>query len=62
MVVKRATSLRREVPFFHRKISKGNKTRTLAIGKILPEDWTFVKLKVLKMKERTCYLEVTKLD
>jgi len=48
--------------FFHRKVAKSGGSRYIAVGKILPDGWHIVRVKVLKLVDRTCVLEITKLD
>jgi len=52
----------RKEPFFHYKLSGRGGTRTLAVGRVLPESWRFVSYKVLKLEDKVCVLEITKLD
>lgn len=47
---------------YHRKMGKRGGTRSLAVGAILPLDWQYVKVKVLKLKGTVCVLQITKLD
>lgn len=51
-----------EHPFWHRKIAKSGSSRYLAVGKIIPDDWLVVRVKVIKREDKVCVLEITKLD
>jgi len=48
--------------FYHCKIARSGGSRYIAIGRILPPDWHFVKLTVLKLEDKSCLLQLQKLD
>ena len=48
-------------PFFHRKIARGRATRYMTMNKILPNDWEFVRVRLLKTEDKVRVLEITKL-
>lgn len=48
-------------PFYPRKIGKAGHTRTLSVGRILPNDWEMVKVSVLKLEGKECILKVERL-
>jgi len=48
--------------FYHRKVGKAGGTRTIAVAKMIPDDWLIVKCRVLKLEGKVCLLEITKLD
>lgn len=47
--------------FFHRKLAKSGGSRYLAVGKILPGDWQFVRVSVEKIEDEVCILKIEKL-
>jgi len=47
--------------FYPRKLVGSGGTRTLSLGKILPGDWTMVKVSVLKREGNECILKLEKL-
>lgn len=47
--------------FYPRKLVGSGGTRTLAVGKILPNNWSMVKVTVLEKDDKQCILKLEKL-
>lgn len=48
-------------PFFDRKVTPYGHSHTVALGKIIPKNWQYVRLTVLYEDESTIQLEIHKL-
>ncbi|MBA7567278.1 hypothetical protein ES708_08987 [subsurface metagenome] len=49
------------LPYVHRKIAKPGGSRYLAMTKILPNDWLFVEVVLLSLKDDVAKIQVKKL-
>lgn len=47
--------------FFDRKVQDTGYTRVLSLGKIIPKDWTYVRVTPLKKDKTTILLRIDKL-
>lgn len=61
MVIQKQPKLKKQEPFYHRKLARSGGSRYLAVGKLLPEDWLYVRVIIREMKEKACILEIIKL-
>jgi len=61
VVTERKVRKLNEKPFYSRRIGKAGATRTLSVGRILPSDWTIVKVVVEKLEGEECVLRITRL-
>ena len=63
MVTQKQTKVSaKQQTFYHRKITKAGGTRTLALGRMIPDDWLLVKCRVVKIEGKVCLIELIKLD
>jgi hypothetical protein len=47
--------------FFDRKVLKYGYSRTIALGKVVPEEWQYVRVRVLDKNSSRITIELTKL-
>lgn len=47
--------------FFDRKVLEYGYSRTIALGKVIPADWSYVRITVVSKSDSTVTLEITKL-
>uniref|UniRef100_A0A6M3LVK1 Uncharacterized protein n=1 Tax=viral metagenome TaxID=1070528 RepID=A0A6M3LVK1_9ZZZZ len=53
---------KKQAPFYHRKVARSGGSRYISVGNVLPKDWHIVKIRVQRLGDRVCVLELTKLD
>ena len=47
--------------FFDRKVLHYGYSRTLSMGKVIPKEWQYVRMKVVKTSPESITVEITKL-
>jgi len=47
--------------FFDRKVRKEGHTRSLSLSKVIPEDWGYVRIRILKQKDDSVEIRITKM-
>ena len=52
---------RRPPPFFDRKVQPHGYTRLLSLGKVIPQDWRYVRIYVVKQTPNEVHLIIRKL-
>lgn len=62
MTGKSVVKPRIELPFYRTTVARSGGSRYIAITKALPSDWRFLNIKILKLEDKVCVLELTKLD
>jgi hypothetical protein len=47
--------------FFDRKVRSEGHTRSLSLGKVIPKNWAYVRIKVLRKKSDMVEVRITKM-